>query len=114
MANLVESEVILTPYNIGEDQLRVRRSGEDGGESSDENSKTKSTAELKAPILAPKGCTAGMWKELRPLVAIPPTSEAAVTNRLLKQTYSRLGRNLLFEAKPAVGNVCRILLGNKV
>lgn len=41
-------------------------------------------------------------KPLAPLVAMPPQSIAAVTNRLSNQAYSRLGRNLLFEARPAV------------
>lgn len=44
-------------------------------------------------------------KELAPLVAMPPPSAATTTNRLSKQTYSRLGRNLLFEARPAVSAV---------
>lgn len=51
-----------------------------------------------------KECMAETRKELPPLVAMPPTSKAALTNRLSKQTYSRLGRNVLFEAKPAVRN----------
>lgn len=46
--------------------------------------------------------TFSTMNELAPLVAMPPPSVAAVTNRLSKQTYSRLGRNLLFEARPAV------------
>ncbi|CAM9373948.1 unnamed protein product, partial [Discosporangium mesarthrocarpum] len=33
---------------------------------------------------------------------MPPPNPAAVTNRLSKQSYSRLGRNLFFEARPAV------------
>ncbi|CAM9207897.1 unnamed protein product [Choristocarpus tenellus] len=33
---------------------------------------------------------------------MPPSRPATMTNRLLKQSYSRLGRNLLFEARPAV------------
>lgn len=41
-------------------------------------------------------------RELNPLVAMPPPSTAAVTNRLSKQAYNRLGRNTLFEAQPAV------------
>lgn len=41
-------------------------------------------------------------KELAPLVAMPPPSDAAVHNRLARHSYSRLGRNLLFEARPAV------------
>lgn len=44
-------------------------------------------------------------KELSPLVAMPPPSEAATHNRLAKHVYSRLGRNLLFEARPAVREV---------
>lgn len=44
-----------------------------------------------------------IYKELTPLVAMPPPSDAAVHSRLTKHGYSRLGRNLLFEARPAVG-----------
>lgn len=43
-----------------------------------------------------------VYKELKPLVAMPPPSDAAVHSRLGKHSYSRLGRNLLFEARPAV------------
>lgn len=43
-----------------------------------------------------------VYKELAPLVAMPPPSDAAVHNRLARYSYSRLGRNLLFEARPAV------------
>lgn len=42
------------------------------------------------------------YKELAPLVAMLPPSDAVAHNRLAKQSYSRLGRNLLFEARPAV------------
>lgn len=49
-----------------------------------------------------------VYKELTPLVAMPPPSDAAVHSRLSKHGYSRLGRNLLFEARPAVrpGKCC--------
>lgn len=43
-----------------------------------------------------------LYKELAPLVAMPPPSDAVAHSRLAKQSYSRLGRNLLFEARPAV------------
>lgn len=43
-----------------------------------------------------------VYNELTPLVAMPPPSDAAVQSRLTKHRYSRLGRNLLFEARPAV------------
>lgn len=46
-----------------------------------------------------------VMKPLMPLVAMPPPSEAAVNNRLSKQIYSRIGRNLLFEARPAVSSM---------
>lgn len=45
-------------------------------------------------------------KELKPLVAMPPPSDAVTQSRLTKHAYSRLGRNLLFEARPAVRNLC--------
>lgn len=59
----------------------------------------------------PKASTAKhgpiVYKELTPLVAMPPPSDAAVHSRLAKHGYSRLGRNLLFEARPAVrGGKC--------
>lgn len=41
-------------------------------------------------------------KPLTPLVAMPPPSDAVVNSTLSRQNYSRLGRNLLFEARPAV------------
>lgn len=43
-------------------------------------------------------------KELKPLVAMPPPSDAAIHSTLTKHAYSRLGRNLLFEARPSVRN----------
>eukprot|EP00903_Cladosiphon_okamuranus_P011978 g11249.t1 len=53
---------------------------------------------------APEGKHASptVYKELGPLVAMPPPCDAAVHSRLAKHGYSRLGRNLLFEARPAV------------
>lgn len=77
---------------------------EENGEDSDHGVMTQeATAEvMDAPMPHEKECTAVTRKELPPLVAMPPTSKAAVTNSLSKQTYSRLGRNILFEAKPAV------------
>ncbi|CAN0008939.1 unnamed protein product [Ectocarpus sp. 6 AP-2014] len=50
-------------------------------------------------------------KELAPLVAMPPPSDAAVHSRLAKHRYSRLGRNLLFEARPAVVHFGGYVLG---
>lgn len=62
---------------------------------------TKLTPEQHAPLVkhAPT-----VLKELKPLVAMPPPSDAATHSRLTKHVYSRLGRNLLFEARPAVRN----------
>lgn len=51
---------------------------------------------------ATKHANPTVYKELTPLVAMPPPSDAAVHSRLAKHSYSRLGRNLLFEARPAV------------
>ncbi|CAM9368319.1 unnamed protein product [Ectocarpus fasciculatus] len=52
-----------------------------------------------------------VMKELAPLVAMPPPSDAAVHSRLAKHRYSRLGRNLLFEARPAVVHFGGYVLG---
>lgn len=69
--------------------------GEGGG------SRGASTALLK-DLTTPRENSMLALKALTPLVAMPPPSTAAVYNRLEKQNYSRLGRNLLFEARPAV------------
>ncbi|CAM9375864.1 unnamed protein product [Ectocarpus sp. 12 AP-2014] len=52
-----------------------------------------------------------VMKELTPLVAMPPPSDAAVHSRLAKHRYSRLGRNLLFEARPAVAHFGGYVVG---
>lgn len=71
---------------------------------------------VKAPQGVPRAvstdtCAATFttMKDLAPLVAMPPPSIAAVTNRLSNQTYSRLGRNLLFEARPAVRTLLAVV-----
>lgn len=63
--------------------------------------RTKITSEQHAPMTKYSLIEV---KQLKPLVAMPPPSDAATQSRLAKHAYSRLGRNLLFEARPAVRN----------
>lgn len=102
-----QSAIISEPLSSTEYGLhRLNHSrGENREDSNHELMAQASAAEvMDDPMPHRKECTAATRKELAPLVAMPPTSKAAVTNRLSKQTYSRLGRNVLFEAKPAVRN----------
>lgn len=76
------------------------------GQRHDDDDQEASTASLKGrdrdtSLKTPMA----VMKELMPISAMLPPSEAAVCNRLTKQNYSRLGRNNIFEVRPAVSNI---------
>lgn len=74
----------------------------DGEGNSDNDSGTLPGAGLKAKPSDSLASMTPAMDELATLVAMPLPSAAAVINRLSNQTYSRLGRNLLFEVRPTV------------
>lgn len=78
----------------------IEEEGGGGGAPSSEGQDGSKT--LQGDPTTPPNDATTAWKELTPLVAMPPPCQAAVNNRLSKQSYARLGRNLFFEARPAV------------
>lgn len=105
--NIKQPALVLAPSS-NEERL-IPSTGEDrrGGQGhGDDDDQEESTVAL------PKGRDRGtsldtpmvMLKELAPISAMLPPSEAVVCNRLTKKNYSRLGRNNIFEVRPAVRN----------
>lgn len=100
-APTLQSAEIMAPSSDAEEGLLSVTAG-DAGLAESNDTRAEPTAKTMGSASLSKGHRTAGLKELLPLVAMPPPSEAAVTNRLSKQTYSRLGRNLLFEVRPAV------------
>lgn len=107
--NIKQPAIVLAPSS-NEERLvpsagEERRGGQGHGDDDDQEASS---------VASPKGrdrnssleTPMAMLKELTPISAMPPPSEAAVCNRLTKKNYSRLGRNNIFEVRPAVRNNC--------
>lgn len=105
--NIKQSELVLAPSS--NEERVVPSTGEEDrrdGQRHDDDDQEASTASLKGrdrdtSLKTPMA----VMKELMPISAMLPPSEAAVCNRLTKQNYSRLGRNNIFEVRPAVSNI---------
>lgn len=103
--NIKQSALVLAPSS--NEERVVPSTGEDirDGQRHDDGGKEASTASLKGQdrdtsLKTPMAAL----KELTPISSMPSPSESAVCNRLAKQNYSRLGRNNIFEVRPAVRN----------